>query len=154
MGCRHSSSPPSSPKLIIKNVELKNKIFFSHTKKFHYQKSNEIKSSISTKTLFNLEQILDGHGRNLIKKFEFNSACLLFDISLTHILLLNNRQLYLININTMNIETYFLSINSIDIQEIVWSTQLNMFLILTTDQLYQTNIDQLELKPIQQIQVR
>ena len=62
--------------------------------------------------------------------------------------------LYLININTMNIETYFISIDNIDIQEIVWSTQLNCFLILTTDQLYQTGIDQIQLKPIHQIQVK
>jgi hypothetical protein len=145
MGCRHSSSPPSSPK----NGGLKTKIFhhhhYHHSKKFNHQKS---------KLSLNLEQILDGHGKNLFKKFQFNSDCLLFDISLTHILLLNNKQLDLININTMNIETYFLSNNYFDIQEIVWSSQLNIFLILTTDQLYQTNIDQLQLKPIHQIQVK
>ncbi len=139
---------------MMKKDGLKKKIFFSpHIQKFHHQKSNTIKSSMAMKT-FNLEQILDGHEENLIKRFEFNSTCLLFDISLTHILLLNQRQLHLININTMNIETYFLSIDQLDIQEIVWSTQINHFLILTTDQLYQTGIEQLELKPIHQIQVK
>ncbi|CAF4008038.1 unnamed protein product, partial [Rotaria sp. Silwood1] len=52
----------------------------------------------------------------------------------------------------MNIDTYILLIDNINIQEIVWSTQLNKFLILTTDQLYQTDIDQLQLIPIHQIQ--
>jgi homoserine acetyltransferase len=154
MGCRHSSSPSNSPKLLHKNRGLKRKIFFPHSRKFpHHQKSNGMKSSISPKT-FNLEQILDGHGENLIKRFEFNSICHLFDVSLTHILLLNHRQLQLIHINTMNIETSFLPIDHFDIQEIVWSTQLNLFLILTTDQLYQTGIDQLQLKPLHQIQVK
>jgi hypothetical protein len=150
MGCRHSSSPPSSPKLMMKKDGLKKKIFHSHTQKLHYQKSNTIKPS---KT-FNIEQILDGHGENLIKRFEFDSTCLIFDISSTHILLLNQRQLHLININTMNIETSFISIDQLDIQEIVWSIQLNCFVILTTDQLYQTGIERLELKPIHQIQVK
>jgi len=156
MGCRHSSSPPSSPKLIIKNRGLKTKIYHHHhhSKKFNHQKSNGIKSSISIKSSLNLEQILDGHGQNLLKRFQFDSDCILYDISLTHILLLNNKQLDLININTMNIERFFLSNNYFDIQEIVWSTQLNIFLILTTDQLYQTNVDQLQLKPIHQIQVK
>jgi len=150
MGCRHSSSPPGSPKLLMKKDGLKKKIFLKH---HHHQKLNGIKSIIATKT-FNLEQILDGHGKNLIKRFEFDSTCLLFDISLTHILLFNQRQLHLININTMNIETCFISIDQLDIQEIGWSTQLNRFLILTTDQLYQTEIEKLELKPIHQIQVK
>jgi hypothetical protein len=150
MGCRHSSSPPSSPKLLIKNSKtfaLKNKIFLQHA-----QKSNGIKSS-KTSSLCNLEQLLDGHGTNLIKRLEFNSPCLLFDLSLTHILLLDYRQLCLININTMNMNTLNLSYDNFDIQEIVWSTQLNQFLILTTDRLYQTGNDQLELQPIHRIEV-
>ncbi|CAF3861301.1 unnamed protein product [Rotaria sordida] len=158
MGCRHSSSPSNSPKIITKNggrITLKNKISIQqHSQKYNHEKTNGIKLSISNKTFssLNLEQILDNHGKNLIKRFEFNSACLLFDVSLTHILLFNNRQLYLININTMNIDTYILLIDTINIQEIVWSSQLNKFLILTSDQLYQTGIDQLQLTPIHQIQ--
>ena len=145
MGCRHSSSPPSSPKLLMKNGNLKKKIFFQRTQKFSHQKP-------SSKTI-NLEHILDGDGKNLIQRFEFNSACLIYDISFTHILLSNQRQLHLINLNTMNMETSFLPNEQIDIQEIVWSIQLNTFLILTTDQLYQTGCEQIELKPIHQIQV-
>lgn len=147
MGCRHSSSPPSSPKLLMKNRDLKTKFF--HSKKIRHQKSK----TISTKSSLNLEQILDGHGKNLIKRFEFDSTCLVYDISSTHILLFLHRQLHLININTMNMETNFLPNENLDIQEIVWSVQLNAFFILTTDQLYQTNIDQLQLQPIHQIQV-
>ncbi|CAF2610512.1 unnamed protein product [Rotaria sp. Silwood2] len=158
MGCRHSSSRAKSSKIITKNrgqITLKNKIFIQqHSQKHNYEKSNDIKSSISNRIFssLNLEQILDNHGKNLIKRFEFNSACLLFDVSLTHIILLNNKQLYLININTMNIDTYILLIDTINVQEIVWSSQLSKFLILTTDQLYQTDIDQLQLAPIYQIQ--
>jgi hypothetical protein len=145
MGCNHSSSPPNSPKQI-KTKSLKNKIFIQHSQK--------TKSSISLKfSSFNIEQILDGHGKNLIKRLEFNSPCLLFDLSSTHILLLANQQLNLININTMNINTLILPNYNLDIQEIVWSGKLNSFLILTTDQLYQTDIEQLQLKSIQQIEV-
>jgi len=150
MGCRHSSSPPSSPKKIVGPISLKKKILNHHSQKFHSQKSNAPKTFSS----LNFEQILDGHGKHLLKRFEFNSACLLFDVSLTHILLLDNRQFHLIHINTMNIETSILPNDNMDIQEIVWSTQLNLFLILTTDQLYQTDIDQIKLKSIQQIQVK
>jgi hypothetical protein len=71
-----------------------------------------------------------------------------------HILLLDAGQLHLINIGTMNIESCFLSEENMDIQEIVWSSQLNRFLILTTDRLYQTDVDQIQLKLIHQIQVR
>ncbi|CAF0777539.1 unnamed protein product [Adineta steineri] len=157
MGCRHSLSPPSSPKKTVKNngpIELKKKIFFQHAEKFSHQKFNSIKTSFSIKTFsaLNIEEILDGHGKNLLKKFEFTSTCLLFDVSLTHILLLNNRELHLININTMNIETYTLPSDYMDIQDIVWSSQLNVFLILTTDQLYETDVDQIKLKAIHQIQ--
>ncbi|UJR22924.1 hypothetical protein I4U23_025952 [Adineta vaga] len=151
MGCRHSSSPPNSPTKIVKNagpIALKKKILFSHTQKLHHQKSNHLKTSSPIKTL-DLEQILDGDGKNLMKRFEFTSTCLLYDISSTHILLFDNNQFHLIDLNTMNIKTCALSM---DIQEIVWSTQLNRFLILTTDQLYQTDIDQIQLKPIHQIQ--
>lgn len=158
MGCKHSSSS-NSPKLINKHgqqISLKNKIFLQHEKKHTNQNSTNMKKSIHSKTipLLNLEQILDGHGKSLTKKFEFNSACLLFDVSLTHILLLNDRQLYLINLNTMNIDKNILLTDNIDIQEIVWSMQLNYFLILTTDQLYQINVEQFEFTPIIQMQVR
>ena len=54
----------------------------------------------------------------------------------------------------MNVETSFVPIDHLDIQEIVWSSQLNRFLLLTTDRLYQTESEQIQLKPIQQIQVR
>lgn len=140
MGCRHSSSPPSSPKFLMKKK-------FIHSKKLLHQKSK-------TKSLINLEQILDGHGKNLLNRLEFNSTCLIYDLSSTHILLFLHPQLHLIHINTMNIETMFLPNDNFDIQEIVWSVQLNLFLILTTDQLYQTNIEQLQLQPIHQIQVK
>lgn len=153
MGCRHSSSPPSSPKLMLKNGGLKKKILFNHSQKYSQSKSHSNKSLQAMK-MFNLEQILDGHGEHLIHRWEFNSTCLLFDLSSTHILLLNQRQLHLIHINTMNIETSLLAMEQLDIQEIVWSTQLNQFLLLTTDQLYQTGVEQIQLKPIQQIQVR
>ncbi|CAF4976714.1 unnamed protein product [Rotaria sp. Silwood1] len=156
MGCKHSSLRSNSSKINIKNEEkiiLKNKKFIQEN---NHEKLNDIKlSSISNKISslsLNFEQILNDHSKNLIKRFEFNSTCLLFDVSLTHILLLNNKKLYLININIMNIDTYILLIDNINIQEIVWSTQLNKFLILTTDQLYQTDIDQLQLIPIHQIQ--
>lgn len=154
MGCRHSSSPPASPKLLMKNSALKKKILFPHSQRFHLQKHHHSSKSSYAMKSFNLEHILDGHGQNLIKRFEFDSTCLLFDISPTHILLLNHRQLHLININSTNIETSILPIDHLDIQEIVWSNQLNHFLLLTTDQLYQTGVEQIQLKPILQIQVR
>ena len=163
MGCRHSSSPPGSPKMIIQNggpMALKNKISIQRLQKLNQQKSSDIKPPTATRTSpslltkLNLEHILDGHGKNLIKRFEFDSACLIFDLSSTHILLLDDSQLRLINIKTLNIEIFLLPMDNMDIQEIAWSSQLNAFLILTTDRLYQTGIDQLELKLIHQIQVR
>jgi hypothetical protein len=163
MGCRHSSSPPGSPKIRIQNggpSELKNKISIQRLQKINQQKSNGIKSITTNKTspslltASNLEQILDGHGKNLIKRFEFDLACLIYDLSSTHILLLDDRQLRLINIKTLDINTYSLRIDNMNIQEIAWSSQLNAFLILTTDRLYQTGTDQLQLKPLDQIQVR
>jgi hypothetical protein len=97
---------------------------------------------------------LDDHGHNLIKRFELDTACLLLDVSRTHTLLLDGRQLRLINIQTMDIETSILPFNCGDLQEIAWSSKLNAFLLLTTDQLYQTGTKQLHLTPIHQIQVR
>lgn len=154
MGCTQSSS-----KSIVKtggHFSLKTKVLGRYPKKRHCQKSNIIKSSTVNKTFstLNLEQILDGQAKHLIKRFELDSACLLFDASLTHILVLDNKRLCLINMITMNIDTFVLLIDTMDIQEIVWSSQLNKFLILTTSQLYETGIDQLQLTPIHQIQVR
>ncbi|CAF1675656.1 unnamed protein product, partial [Adineta ricciae] len=151
MGCRHSSSPPNSPKKVVKNsnpIALKKKIFLSHSQRLHHPKFNGWKTSSPLKT-FNLEQILDGQEENLVKRLEFTSTCLLYDVSSTHILLFDNNQLHLIDMNTMNTRTILVSM---DIQEIVWSTHLNRFLVLTTDQLYQTELDQMQLKPVQQIQ--
>jgi hypothetical protein len=54
----------------------------------------------------------------------------------------------------MDIETSILPFNYGDLQEIAWSAKLNAFLLLTTDQLYQTGTKQLHLTPIHQIQVR
>ena len=118
---------------MLKTGGLKKKIFFSPTQKYPPNKSHHSQRSLQAMKMFNLEQILDGHGEQLIHRFEFNSACLLFDLSSTHILLLNHRQLHLININTMNVETSFVPIDHLDIQEIVWSSQLNRFLLFTTD---------------------
>ncbi|CAF2310358.1 unnamed protein product [Rotaria sp. Silwood2] len=53
---------------------------------------------------------------------------------------------------TMNIETNILPMNCKDIQEIAWSSKLNTFLLLTTDELYQTGCKHLHPTPIQQIQ--
>ncbi len=101
-----------------------------------------------------LEQILDGRGEHLIQRFELDTACLLFDVSRTHTLLLDGRQLRLINMETMTIETNILPLDCGDIQEIAWSSKLNAFLLLTMDRLYQTGIKHLHPKPIHQIQVR
>ncbi|CAF3017482.1 unnamed protein product [Rotaria socialis] len=149
MGCGNSSSASNSTKLINKNegrISLKNTIFIEQRKKHNHEKFTKACSSL------NLEQIFDGRGKNLLKRFEFDSACLLFDISLTHILLLNGKQLYFINLNTMNIDKTIVLIDTMNIQEIVWSSKLKYFLILTTDQLYKTNFDQFELISIHQIQ--
>lgn len=101
-----------------------------------------------------LEQTLDGHDKYLIKRFELDTVCVLLDMSRTHILLLNGRQLHLINIDTMNIKTNILPLDCGDLQEIVWSSKLNVFLLLTSDQLYQTSTKHLRPKPIRQIQVK
>ena len=55
---------------------------------------------------------------------------------------------------SMNIETIVLPLDCGDIQEIVWSSKLDAFLLLTTDRLYQTDTKNLHPVPIQQIQVR
>jgi hypothetical protein len=55
---------------------------------------------------------------------------------------------------TMNTETIVLPLDCGDLQEITWSSKLNAFLLLTTDQLYQTNTKHLHPTPIQQIQVK
>ncbi len=55
---------------------------------------------------------------------------------------------------TMNIETSILPLDCGDLQEIAWSSKLNAFLLLTTDQLYQTGTKHLHPIPIHQIQVR
>lgn len=140
MGCRHSSSPPNSPKLLIKNEHLKKKFRFQH-------KQKSILKTIS------LEQILDGSARFLYEKLEFQSTCLIYDLSSTHLLLYNQRHLYLIHLQTLNIQQDFLSNDYFDVQTIVWSTQMNCFLVLTTNQLYQTGYERIDLKPIEQIQV-
>ena len=77
----------------------------------------------------------------------------MFDVSRTHTLLLDGRQLHLINMETMNIKTSVLPLDCGDIQEITWSARLNAFLLLTTDRLYQTGTKHLRPIPIQQIQV-
>lgn len=159
MGCRHSSSPPGSPKKAVKNagpIALKSKRFFHHSQKLHQSKLYGLKTSSSSKLLpaLNLEHVLDGHGESLVKRFEFTSTCLLFDVSSTHILVLDDDQLHLIHIGTMHMESCFVSKEKMDIQEIVWSSQVNRFLVLTTDRLYQTDVDQIQLKSIEQIQVR
>lgn len=101
-----------------------------------------------------LERTLDGRGEYLIKRFELDTVCVLFDISRTHILLLDGRKLHLINMETMNIETSILPLDCGDLQEIAWSSKLNVFLLLTSDQLYQTGTKHLHPIPIRQIQVR
>lgn len=100
-----------------------------------------------------LEQTLDGQEKNLIKRFQLNTTSVLFDISKTHTLLLDGRQLRLINMETMNSQTNSLPLDCGDIQEIVWSSKLNAFLVLTTDQLYQLNTKRFQLISIPQIQV-
>jgi hypothetical protein len=55
---------------------------------------------------------------------------------------------------TMNIETSILPLDCGDLQEIAWSSKLNAFLLLTTDQLYKTSTKHLHPTPIDQIQVK
>lgn len=101
-----------------------------------------------------LEQTLDGRETNLIKRFQLNTTSILFDMSKTHTLLLDGRQIHLIHMKTMNMQSNILPLDCADIQEIVWSTKLNVFLLLTTDQLYRMNTERLRPVPIPQIQVR
>ncbi|CAF0837810.1 unnamed protein product [Rotaria sordida] len=171
MGCRHSSSPPESPIKLVQNggpVILKSKISIQRTQVIDQRISNGMKTSrlsISSKKIcrslsrltvsfaaLSLEQTLDGHGKHLIKRFELDTPCLLLDVSRTHTLLVDGRKLRLINMETMNIETNILPIDCKDIQEIAWSSKLNTFLLLTTDQLYQTSCKHLHPIPIHQIQ--
>lgn len=180
MGCRHSTSS-TSPSLRRKSVRtdagrvlLKSKISVQRTQVIKRQISNE-NPSLSTSQLsivtkktcmslppppppplpligLSLEQTLNGHETNLIKRFQLNTTSVLFDISKTHTLLLDGRQLRLINMETMNIQTNSLPLDCGDIQEIAWSSKLNVFLLLTTDRLYQTNTKHLHPIPISQIQ--
>lgn len=174
MGCRHSSSAPSSPTKLVQNggpVVLKSKISIHQAQLIDHRTSNGMKSSSSSRLLLNtkkinhsssstsvpftalcLERILDGHGKNLIKRYDLDTACLLLDISRTHTLLLDGRQLRLIHMETMHVETTILPLDCGDIQEIAWSSKLNAFLLLTTDQLYQTDTKHLHPTPIPQIQ--
>ena len=101
-----------------------------------------------------LEKTLNGDNKNLIKRFELNTPCLLLDVSQTHALLLDGRQLRLINMATMNVETSILPLDCGEIQEIAWSANLNAFLLLATDRLYQINTKHLYPTPVHQIQVR
>lgn len=75
------------------------------------------------------------------------------DVSLTHILLLDDRQLRLINMETMDMQTCTLPLDCASIQEIAWSSKLDAFLLLTSDQLYQTGTQSLHPTPVHQIQV-
>ncbi|CAF0969872.1 unnamed protein product [Adineta steineri] len=175
MGCKHSSSPPESPIKPIQNggpIVLKSKISIQRAQIIDHQTSNGIKSlsssalSISAKkktclslsslplpfTVLCLEKTLDGHDHYLMKRFQLDTPCFLLDVSRTHILLVDGRQLRLINMETKDIETCIIPLNCGDIQDISWSSKLNAFLILTTDQLYKTGTKQLQPIPIPQIQ--
>ncbi|CAF3414197.1 unnamed protein product [Rotaria socialis] len=167
MGCRHSSSPPESPVKLVQNggpIILKSKISIHRAQVIDQRISNGTKSSrlsISSKKIsrlvlpsisVSLEQILDGHGKHLIKRFELDTACLLLDASRAHTLLLDGRQLRLIHMETMSMETNILPVDCRDIQEIAWSSKLGKFLLLTTDQLYQTGCKKLQPVPIHEIQ--
>lgn len=149
MGCRHSAAKEIRRDLT--SVAGKQKLSF---------RSAQLKACLSTKTTcvretaFHLERILDGHGAHLKQRLELDSAGLLFDLSPTHILVLDDRRLRLLNMNTMNVETQILPSDSLDIQDIAWSSQLAAFLLLSTDRVYQTRLDGLNLKVIDQIQVR
>ncbi|CAF1380663.1 unnamed protein product [Adineta ricciae] len=177
MGCRHShsSSPRESPVKKItasgSSIVLKSKISIHRAQIVDQQtpignKSlSSSKLSISTKktclslsslpipfTALCLEKTLDEHDHYLIKRFKIDTSCLILDVSRTHVLLLDGRQLRLIHIETMDIETCLLPLNCADVQEIAWSATLNAFLLLTADQLYKTGTKQLQPIPIHQIQ--
>ena len=149
MGCRHSAAKEIRHDLL--SVTGKQNLSF---------RSAKLKACLSTKTTcvretaFHLERILDGHGAHLKQRLELDSAGLLFDLSPTHILVLDDRRLRLINMNTMNVETNFLPSDSFDIQDIAWSSQLAAFLLLSSDRVYQTRLDRLNLTVIDPIQVR
>lgn len=182
MGCRHSSSPPPSPlkrsRRAIGPVMLKNRISIHRSQQIDYPTSSEIKTSTLSKsvtsiqkirdhssphpsvsppciplTASSLEQTLDHRGDHLIERFELNNACLLLDASRSHVLLLDGKQLRLINMETMSTQVSVLPLNCEHIEEIAWSTQLDAFLLLTTDQLYQTSTKHLHATPIPSIQV-
>ena len=102
-------------------------------------------------TANHLERILNGNGENLVGRFDLDSADLVFDLSSNHILFVDHQNLRLIHIETKTIETILLPFN---IQDIVWSTKLNAFLLLGLDRIYQTKTDRLQLNVIDQIQVR
>ena len=100
--------------------------------------------------------MLDGHGVHLKQRLECDSAsaALLFDLSPTHLLLLDDRHLRLLHMTTMHVETTLLPPGSLDIQDIAWSSHLSAFLLLGTHRVYQTRLDRLNLTVIEQIQVR
>jgi hypothetical protein len=112
-----------------------------------------VKHSTIHDTAHRLERTLDSHGEHLVKRLELDSTCFLFDMSSTHILLLDRRRLRLIHMQTMTIETEILPLDTLDIQDIAWSSQLNAFLLLSTDRLYRKRTDQSLLTAIDQIQV-
>lgn len=90
----------------------------------------------------------------MIQRFDLDSACLLLEVSTTHTLLLDNRQFRLIEMETMKMEILTLPIDCLDVQEIVWSSKLDVFLVLTTDQLYQVSSKNFQLTSVSQIQVK
>ena len=178
MGCRHSSSPPPSPlkrsRRAIGPVMLKNKISMHRSQRIAYPTSSESKTlttlskavtSISKVndrstappsiplTASSLERTLDHRGDHVIERFELNNACLLLDASRSHVLLLDGKQLRLINMDTMSAQVSVLPLNCEHIEEIAWSAALDAFLLLTTDQLYQTSTKHLHATPIPSIQV-
>ena len=133
MGCRPSSS--------------------SSSKKKESKSPTKIKTTRTSirETAAQLERLLDGRAEHLIGRFDLDSADLLFDLSSNHILLLDHQHLRLIHIETKTIETILLPFH---VQDIVWSTKLQAFLLLGLDRIYQTKTDRLQLNVIEQIQVR
>lgn len=176
MGCRHSSSPPASPSKIRPNgtpVLLRKQISIHRSESNPHRLSNGVKSMTpksngSIKKSHNssvhlasnlfpinsttMEQTLDGRNQHLVQRFDLDSPCLLLDLSSKHVLLLDNQQLRLIDLETMNFETFSLPIDALEVQDIVWSSKLETFLLLTTDQLYRISAENFYLTPINQIQ--
>lgn len=176
MGCRHSSKTTESPVKIRPNensVILTSKISLQRAEQIDYRiydgfKSIKSKSSVSLKksrqslnssisnpqllTNSTLEQTLDGRGKNLIKRFEFDSPCLVLDVSPSHTLIVDDRQLRLIHMETMMLKTVPLPLDCLDIHDIAWSTQLDAFLLLTGEQMYRVTNENLQPTPIHQIQ--